>query len=358
MGAAIAVDLASNAPHLAAMENSLTFFMLSEPAFGATLATIIVAALLLDALFGDFPLLFKLLPHPVVMIGNLIAALEKRLNKPEKSNRERFWRGVVLVVLVLLAAAMAGLAVKIMSHLGAIGVLLEILLVAVLVAQRGLYDHVMAVAIGLRDGGIAGGRRAVSMIVGRDPRSLDQAGVARAAIESCSENFSDGVVAPLFWYVVLGPVGICLYKAINTMDSMIGHRNARYLYFGRCAARLDDVANLIPARLAGWLICLASALRGGVAAGKGAWRMMWRDAGKHKSPNAGWQEAAMAGALGLSLAGPRYYGDELVNDPYIGDGRSAATHSDIFRCLRIYRVACVLNGAWAVALGIILMIWG
>ncbi len=176
------------------------------------------------------------------------------------------------------------------------------------------------------------------MIVGRDPAALDAAGVARAAIESLAENFSDGVVAPLFWLVVAGLPGAAAYKAANTADSMIGHRNARYEHFGFAAARFDDLVNLPASRLAALWLALAA---GGAA--RSAWAAVRRDARAHRSPNAGWPEAAMAGALGLKLAGPRVYGGVEVADAYMGEGRREATSADIRAALRLYVRACVLQ---------------
>ncbi len=220
-----------------------------------------------------------------------------------------------------------------------------------LIAARGLYDHVAAVAAGLEQG-LEGGRQAVAHIVGRDPASLDAHGVARAAIESTAENFADGVVAPLFWGVVLGLPGMAAYKAINTLDSMIGHRSPRYVHFGRFAARLDDVANWLPARLSALLILAAALCLPGTTPAAG-WRAVWRDAPRHRSPNAGWPEAAMAGALGLSLAGPRRYAGELVDDAWMGAGRTAALTADVNRALRVFIIACTLA---AVLLGSALLI--
>jgi adenosylcobinamide-phosphate synthase len=225
------------------------------------------------------------------------------------------------------------------------------LAMSTLVAARGLYDHVSAVAAGL-DQGLAEGRRAVAHIVGRDPASLDAHGVARAAIESTAENFADGVMAPLFWGVLLGLPGMAAYKAINTLDSMIGHRSPRYRHFGRFAARLDDLANWLPARLAAFLILAAALCLPGTTPRAG-WRAMLRDAPRHRSPNAGWPEAAMAGALGLRLAGPRRYAGELVGDAWMGAGRAATTPNDIRRALRLFVLAC---GATAVPLAVTLVI--
>jgi adenosylcobinamide-phosphate synthase len=212
-----------------------------------------------------------------------------------------------------------------------------------LVAQKSLDAHVSAVASALEKEGLDAGRRAVAAIVGRDPERLDAAGVARAAIESLAENFSDGVVAPLFWLTVAGLPGALVYKAINTADSMIGHKSERYRAFGWAAARTDDVANLPASRLAALWLCLAATVAPN-ASFQGAARTVWRDARKHRSPNAGWPEAAMAGALGLRLAGPRVYGGETVIDQWMGSGRAEAEAGDIRRALLVYRVACLLQG--------------
>jgi adenosylcobinamide-phosphate synthase len=225
------------------------------------------------------------------------------------------------------------------------------LFMSTLIAARGLYDHVSAVAVGLEQG-LAQGRRAVAHIVGRDPASLDVHGVARAGIESSAENFADGVVAPLFWGILFGLPGMAAYKAVNTLDSMIGHRSPRYLHFGRFAARLDDVINWLPARLAALLILAASLCLPGTTPAAG-WRALWRDAPHHRSLNAGWPEAAIAGALGLRLAGPRRYAGEVVEDAWMGDGRAAAIPDDIRRALGVYVLAC---GIAAVPL-VILALW-
>ena len=338
----------AQAPHLAVMEQAFFDFFVPIPGIYSFGVAVIILGLVLDAVAGDMPWLFSRIAHPVVWIGRLISFFEKRLNRPERSNGDRLLRGVLTVLIVLLLAGAVGGAIQFWALQAPAGIVVEIFLLGVLIAQKGLYQHVQVVADTLEHDGLIAGRQAVAMIVGRDTASLDPAGVSRAAIESCSENFSDGVVAPLFWFAVGGPIGLCLYKAINTLDSMIGHRNRRYLYFGRFAARLDDVANFIPARLAGGLVCLAVLITLGFAAGRRAWATMWRDASKHKSPNAGWQEAAMAGGLDLSLAGPRQYGSEIVQDPYIGDGRRAATPDDIRAALRVFVLACILNGLWPV----------
>jgi len=214
-----------------------------------------------------------------------------------------------------------------------------------LLAQRELFDRVRAVGRALAGDGLAAGRRAVAHLVGRDPERLDEFGVSRAAIESLAENFSDAVVAPVFWYAVLGLPGLMIHKAVNTMDSMIGHRSERYRAFGFVAARLDDVLNLIPARLSALFIAAAAFVVPSARPGR-AFAVAVRDAGKHRSPNAGWPEGAMAGALGLALAGPRVYADYSVNDPWIGDGRAMAGPRDIRRALYVYAAACLINAGF------------
>ena len=211
-----------------------------------------------------------------------------------------------------------------------------------LFAQRSLYDHVAAVREGLAFGGLPAGREQVARIVGRDPAALDEAGVARAAIESLAENFSDGVTAPAVWCALFGLPGAAACKAVNTADSMIGHRNERYGQFGRFAAKLDDLVNLPASRLSAVWISLAAAIMPG-ASPAGALRAVWRDARRHHSPNAGWPEAAMAGALGLRLGGPRQYAETFIDDPWMGNGRPAATADDIGRALRLYRRAAAIQ---------------
>jgi adenosylcobinamide-phosphate synthase len=233
------------------------------------------------------------------------------------------------------------------------GWVVEGLAMSTLLAQRSLVDHVQAVAAALRRS-LPEGRLAVSQIVGRDPETLDHPAVARAAIESLAENLSDGFVAPLLWGALLGLPGMLAYKALNTLDSMVGHRTPRHLHLGWASARLDDLANLLPARLTGALLCLAALMLGPTAAGR-AWTAMCRDARLHRSPNAGWPEAAMAGALDLRLAGPRAYGGRMVEDAWMGDGRAASTPADIEAAIRLawagWGLAAVLLLATAWLLG-------
>jgi adenosylcobinamide-phosphate synthase len=313
-----------------------------------TLFTLLLA-LALDASVGYPDGVYRKIGHPVTWIGALIATLETKLNRTAWRFAARRAGGVVAVVVLVGLPVVLAVAVQGLVPGGVIGAVIIAVLASTLIASKSLYDHVSAVAVALAADGLAGGRVAVARIVGRDPETLDEAGVARAAIESLAENASDGIVAPVFWFAVLGLPGLVAYKAINTADSMIGHRNARYEAFGWAAARLDDLVNLPASRLTGFLFAIAAfAISGGSASG--AFAAMVRDAGRHRSPNAGWPESAMAGALDLKLAGPRVYGGELVDDAFMGTGRRDATGADITRALRLATVAWVLMVA-GVALG-------
>jgi len=310
-------------------------------------ATPLLAALLLalalDALIGDPEWLYRRLAHPVVVIGRATAWLEARWLGPTGPAEQQRRRGFAAGLVVIAASAAAGLTLQSLCLRLPYGWLALGLLMSTLVAFRGLHQHVAAVAAGL-ERSLADGRLAVARIVGRDPASLDRPAVARAAIESTAENFSDGVVAPLFWGLVLGLPGMLAYKAINTLDSMIGHRSQRYLHFGRFAARVDDFCNWLPARLAALLLLTAAVAVRDATPAEG-WRAMWRDAPDHRSPNAGWPEAATAGCLGLRLAGPRHYGGKLIDDAWMGAGRAEATVDDIRRTLRLLSAATLLLGA-------------
>ena len=309
---------------------------------------VVLAALLIDAAAGDPPWLYRRVPHPVAMLGKLVEIAERFLYVPSPR-----WRsvagGAATVVAVVGAGAAAGWALdRFLVERWTHGWVLEAVVASTLLAFRGLHDHAGAVARGL-ERSLDAGREAVSHIVGRDPASLDEAGVARGAIESIAENFSDGVVAPLFWYALAGLPGLFAYKAVNTLDSMIGHRTERYRHFGTSAARLDDLVNRLPARLAGLYFVAAAWLLPGASGGR-AWRVMLRDAGRHRSPNAGWQEAAVAGALGFALAGPRRYPHETVDDAWMGDGRARLDAGDIRRSLHLYITAGTLAALTLAAL--------
>lgn len=299
---------------------------------------VLTAALILDSVVGDMRWLFRIVPHPVVWVGRLIGYLDSKLNRSGRSSANRLVRGVIVTVIVAGLAALAGWGFAGAAARIPYGWGLELFLVTVLIAQRSLFDHVRAVALALRRDGLKAGQAAVSHIVGRQTDKLDEHGVARAAIETLAENFADGVVAPAFWYVLLGLPGLFAYKAINTMDSMIGYKSEQYRDFGMAAARLDDVVNLIPARLSAIFFILA-AIVAPTANPLRALRIMWRDAGKHDSPNAGWPEAAVAGALNLSLGGPRRYLGGVTKAEWLGDGNPRATARDIRRAMMLYIVA-------------------
>ena len=293
----------------------------------------------MELAFGYPDRLVRAIGHPVMWIGHLISFLDRTLNRATASDRFRRISGCL--ALAVLVGVPAGLSYAIEALLGAIpwGIVITAILASTLLAQRSLGGHVKAVADALDHGGLAAGRTAVSRIVGRDPERLDDAGVSRAAIESLAENFSDGVVAPAFWLAVGGLAGGIGYKAANTADSMIGHRTPRHQAFGWAAARFDDLINLPASRLSALLIVAAAAFMPG-ASPANAWKSVLRDARRHRSPNAGWPEAAFAGALGLALAGPRHYGGILVDDATMGQGgRREVNASDIRKALRLYWAA-------------------
>lgn len=320
-------------------------------------APIALLALIVEAAGGYPQQLFRVVGHPVTWIGGLIAWCEGRWNSGSVAFARRRINGVIMVVACLAIVGVVAVGfVQVADRLvpGPLAVLAVALAAGTLIAQRSLHAHVGAVADALENHGLEQARLAVSRIVGRDTAALDEHAVARAAIESLSENFSDGVVAPVFWLVLGGLPGAALYKAINTADSMIGHKSERHLAFGWCAARLDDLVNLPASRLSALLISAAAALDTDASA-TGCLRAIRRDARGHRSPNAGWPEAAMAGALGLKLAGPRIYNGTTVQDHWMGQGRSEAGHDDIRRALRLYRTACVLQAclvALVAALGV------
>ncbi len=288
----------------------------------------------------------------------MIAVLDRALNRDTDSEAHRRAAGVAAVVLLVVVAAAIGGGIQNLLLRLPFGILFAAIIASTLLAQRSLHDHVSRVATALDQHGLAAGRAAISHIVGRDPESLDQAGVARAAIESLAENFSDGVVATAFWLAVGGLAGGAAYKAINTADSMIGHRTPRHAAFGFAAARLDDLVNLPASRLAALLLVAAAAMTSRKAAAE-AWRAVVRDAPHHRSPNAGYPEAAIAGALGLALAGPRVYGGTEVTDALMGNGRRDATAADIRAALALYRRADALLIAvvGATALVVAAFVW-
>ncbi len=304
---------------------------------GPGVPLVLLIALALDALIGD-P---RWLPHPIRLMGWLTGFLDRTLNRERLGVAARVFLGAVAVLLVVGVSAVAGWLIADQASALGWGWLVELALVTMLFAQRTMADHMVRVARAL-DTGADPARAELRHIVGRDVSALDEHGIARAAIESGAENYSDGVVAPAFWYLLLGLPGLLAYKAINTMDSMVGHRSPRHRAFGRAAARIDDAVNWVPARIAGGLIAAAAVVVPGAAPGQ-AWRTMLRDAPRHSSPNAGWPEAAMAGALGLALLGPRYYeGEAAADEAWLGDGRKAATADDVRRTVWVFAAACAL----------------
>ena len=300
------------------------------------------AALIVERVVGYPDWLFRRIGHPVTWIGHLISRMDRAWNRETESFAKRRRNGVfALIVLLGMTVAIAFFVETILLSVP-LGAIALVLFAASLPAQRSLDEHVAAVATALETGGLQAGRKAVSMIVGRDPEQLDEAAVCRAAIESLAENFSDGVVAPAFWLGLSGLAGGAAYKAANTADSMIGHRNARFEAFGWAAARFDDLINLPASRLTALLfICAALLVEG--ASPRNAVRAVLRDARHHRSPNAGWPEAAMAGALGIALAGPRSYGGRMIDARFMGEsGNTHLTATHIHQALKLARVADAL----------------
>ncbi|MEH3091543.1 MAG: adenosylcobinamide-phosphate synthase CbiB [Agrobacterium cavarae] len=299
-------------------------------------------SLLIERLLGYPDWLFRRIGHPVTWIGSLIALLDRKWNREQGSFSNREAKGVLALVVFLGVTVSIALALQNVLLVLPLGLLLVAVVGASLPAQKSLEQHVEAVATALESEGLEGGRRAVSMIVGRDPDQLDEAAVCRAAIESLAENFSDGIVAPSFWLGLLGLPGGAGYKAINTADSMIGHRTPRHEAFGWASARLDDLVNLPASRLTACLFILAAVFVKG-ASPQGALRAVARDAKHHRSPNAGWPESALAGALGFALAGPRSYGGQMIQARFMGEGgRRNLTAVDIRQALKLARVADAL----------------
>jgi adenosylcobinamide-phosphate synthase len=321
-------------------------------------ADLALVAIATEAMVGYPNIVYRLVGHPVTWIGRFITWCDEAWNSGAQSSRERRLYGVLTLILLIALSLLVGVViVAILERLfsGIVALVLSGVLASTLLAQRSLDAHVLDVAKGLETDGLSGGRSAVAHIVGRETRELDEAAVCRAAIESLAENFSDGVVAPLFWMVVLGLPGALAYKAINTADSMIGHRTERHEAFGWASARCDDLVNLPASRLSALWLALAAIPLGLSPAG--ALRTIHRDAGHHRSPNAGWPEAAMAGALGIRLSGPRVYDGVPVEERWVGEGRSELTAKDIRTALKLYRTACSLQIAVLVLIVLSLRLW-
>lgn len=302
-----------------------------------------VLALLLEAMLGWPKWLYSLVRHPVVWIGSLVSFLEARLNNESYRDSTRKRLGLVTLIAVVGLTVVASVAIAALLPVTPYGFFAEALIASSLLASRSLYQHVSAVEAPLANNDLTAARVAVGHIVGRDPTNLDSPAIARASLESLAENASDGVVAPLFWGALFGLPGIAAYKAINTLDSMIGHYSDRYRDFGWASARTDDLVNLVPARITA--IALAVAGRSVDAA-----RVAMRDAGQHRSPNAGWPESALAGALSVRLSGPRSYEGETSNEPWVNGECPDPDDSSIRKGLRLYMGAMFL--IWVALLGI------
>src|SRR3984957_4808773 len=311
-------------------------------------------AMMIELCAGYPQTLWRAIGHPVTWIGRLIAALDRLLNRDTADADRRRYAGILAILLLVAIVGSITFVVEYELLRFPFGLIAVAVIASTLIAQRSLHQHVADVASALEQGGVIAGRAAVAKIVGRDTEALDAAGVARAAIESLAENFSDAVVAPVFWMAIAGLPGAALYKAINTADSMIGHRTPHHEAFGWAAAKLDDLVNLPASRLSALLLVAAATLSKNASAAA-AWRAVLRDASRHRSPNAGYPEAAMAGALGLSLAGPRIYGGVKIDDATMGDGRRDAIAADIRRALTLYRYAdAILIALVAAIAGIVI----
>ena len=317
------------------MENSVLNNSIPQSAEELALRMIVLAAaLMLDWLFGEPDMLWRRIPHPVVLFGQAIGLAERFGNRKKHINgRTRRMAGMGAMIILTLVAGLVGIFISLGD------IIAELLVLTILLASRSLDDHIRAVCSALEEN-IQAARDAITMIVGRDTNQMDDADIARAAIETGAESLSDGVIAPAFWFLLLGLPGLLIYKMTNTADSMIGYRNARYLAFGWAAARFDDFLNYVPARLTALLICVAAATsRGGV---HGAFASMWQDAGKHQSPNAGWPEAAMAGGIDVWLAGPRRYGNRVRHAARLHAEGKDADRTAILGALRVLIVAQIL----------------
>jgi adenosylcobinamide-phosphate synthase len=298
-------------------------------------------ALIIERFIGYPSAIYKKIGHPVEWMGALIGKLDGDLNSqasPEAPNLRL--RGVFAVALLLLIVGTPAVLISIFLSRFSQGWIIEAALATALIAQHSLLEHVNDVIKGLRNS-LAHGRKVVGKIVGRDPSQLDESGVARAALESLAESTADGIVAPVFWFALLGLPGIVLYKAINTADSMIGHKSERYLYFGWAAARLDDLVNLPASRLSGLLFAAAAGWED-KERGKAALQAMWHDASKHQSPNAGWPESALAASLGVKFGGPRSYDGHMIDLPWMGDGREILNRDDITKGVRLFAIAMTM----------------
>lgn len=321
-----------------------------------TIVWVMLGALVLEALVGYPNAIWQHIGHPVSWMGRVISFGGRMLNSSGRHQIPDLVLGCSLLIFLITLVGGVSIGIILLSQKVAWGWVVQLVLCATLLASRSLHDHVLTVASAMRQDGLAAGRDAIAQIVGRDPRQLDEAAISRAAIESLAENTSDGVVAPLFWGLLAGLPGMAIYKAVNTADSMIGHRNERYEWFGKTSARLDDVLNFIPARITGFVFVVVAAT---IRMSGAAFKAMWRDASKHLSPNAGWPEAAMAGGLGCRLGGPRNYdSDVVIEGAWLGDGTEDVSGGDILRALQIYKRTIFLIGVMLLVVGVIAETFG
>lgn len=306
---------------------------------------LLFCAIVLDLLVGDPDWIWRKIPHPVVYFGAAISFADRHLNQVSDGKDIQKGKGIAAIICLLLLSLLLGYILNaVLSKIGLGGFIIEVVIVSILIAQKSMSDHIKRIYQPLQQGDLEKAKQAVSMIVGRDTQQMNVGDVSRASIESLSENFSDGVVAPVFWYAIFGLPGIFAYKMLNTADSMIGHRTIKYNDFGWASAKIDDLANGIPARLSAFFIAVSAFLIINFTACMRSFKTMMTDARLHKSPNAGWPESAMAGALDIALAGPRVYAEYQVNDAYLNaSGRLNATTDDLSLALKIFRIACVFE---------------
>lgn len=297
-----------------------------------------VTGFILDLIFGD-P---HFLPHPIRLIGSLIKRLEKSWNSKDKSKAKRHGSMLVITVLLITGAVTAVILIACYRLNKYFGLVIEAVMTYQILSIKDLRVESMRVYKALKTGDLVGARKAVSMIVGRDVDALDEEGVAKAAVETVAENTSDGCIAPMIYTALGGPILGFIYKAVNTMDSMVGYKNDRYLYFGRCAARLDDIVNYVPARISAYLMMIGCCILGKDYSFKDAFRIHKRDCRKHASPNSAQTESVCAGALGIRLAGDASYFGKTVKKPYIGDEKRKVSYDDIKRTNRLMYVTAFL----------------
>ena len=303
---------------------------------------VLIAAMVLDVALGDPAWLFKYVAHPVVYIGRMIDFFDQRLNNWKLGKTSLVMRGYLILVILFLSGLLVGVALEFLLSWSLYLLPIKIFLIAIFLAIRSLYIHVKAVYFALNQG-LVEAKAAVAKIVGRDVTHMTEISVSRAAIESLAENMSDGVIAPIFWYLVGGLPGLIAYKCINTADSMIGHKNFKYIHFGRAVALCDDILNFVPARLTAGLFLIMGFLGGGGSKARGIWVCLRQDAMRHASPNAGWPEAAMAKVMDIALGGPRIYGDEKVEGVWLNEaGRDILHRADIKQALKLYVMALFL----------------